>query len=352
MFGPDICGKIRRVEMSFQDKKGAQKSCNEDKFQIPKDDLTHIYTWEIDQKSKKYQLFVDMKLVQSGSLVDDWNVNVPRFIPDPNAKKPSDWVDSEYMVDPDDKKPDDWDEAMIEERVPSYWNPEVHGKFIPKKIKNPHFGQTWRARNIQNPNYKGKWTPPLIDNPDFVVDDSLFGFEDIGYIGFPLFQVKSGTIIGNLLITDSLEYANEQARIHWQTHEAEERRIREQKNVHQGKEEPKKPKTGQKRSNTGSRIIDAFLNDEPLDPQFGKVVDSSVQEKLDAILKERMFEKEAEKMSKAEKEEKLREENGEVAPTEAKGETAPSVVKEEPKQANAEQQEEIVADDAFYHEDL
>ena len=31
-------------------------------------------------------------------------------IPDPNEKKPSDWVDTKQIDDPEDKKPADWDD--------------------------------------------------------------------------------------------------------------------------------------------------------------------------------------------------------------------------------------------------
>merc|ERR1712139_79748 len=41
-----------------------------------------------------------------------------------------------------------------------------------------------------------------IANPAFVDDDSLYAYEDFGFIGFDLWQVKGGSIFDNIIITD------------------------------------------------------------------------------------------------------------------------------------------------------
>merc|ERR1712087_66674 len=46
-----------------------------------------------------------------------------------------------------------------------------------------------------------------IANPEYAPDPLLYRYEDIGAIGFDLWQVKSGTIFDNILITDSVEEA-------------------------------------------------------------------------------------------------------------------------------------------------
>merc|ERR1711874_630091 len=67
----------------------------------------------------------------------------------------------------------------------------------------------WEPPMIDNPEYKGKWVHPEIDNPEYEADDKLYSFADFGAIGFDLWQVKAGTIFDNVLITDSVEYAEE-----------------------------------------------------------------------------------------------------------------------------------------------
>merc|ERR1712224_85530 len=41
-----------------------------------------------------------------------------------------------------------------------------------------------------------------IDNPEYEDDDSVYKYADFGFIGFDLWQVKSGTIFDNVIITD------------------------------------------------------------------------------------------------------------------------------------------------------
>jgi calreticulin len=45
---------------------------------------------------------------------------------------------------------------------------------------------------------------PKIANPDYKPNPTLYAFEDFGAIGFDLWQVKSGSIFDNVLITDDL----------------------------------------------------------------------------------------------------------------------------------------------------
>merc|ERR1712113_1175476 len=65
------------------------------------------------------------------------------------------------------------------------------------------------AKRIDNPDYKGPWVHPEIDNPDYVSDDELYSYDAFGSVGIDIWQVKSGTIFDNIIITDSLEEAQE-----------------------------------------------------------------------------------------------------------------------------------------------
>merc|ERR1712146_760183 len=60
----------------------------------------------------------------------------------------------------------------------------------------------WMGKRISNPAYKGFWEAKKIANPKFVDDDSLYSFEDFGFIGFDLWQVKGGSIFDKIIITD------------------------------------------------------------------------------------------------------------------------------------------------------
>ena len=56
--------------------------------------------------------------------------------------------------------------------------------------------------------YKGAWEHPQIPNPDYVEDPDLYmRCKDCTHIGFELWQVKSGTMIDDIIVTDSLDEA-------------------------------------------------------------------------------------------------------------------------------------------------
>merc|ERR1719259_1454209 len=76
-------------------------------------------------------------------------------------------------------------------------------------IDNPEYKGEWKPRQIDNPAYKGKWVHPEIDNPEYdAAEEALLGvYDDFGAIGLDLWQVKSGTIFDNFLITDDPEHA-------------------------------------------------------------------------------------------------------------------------------------------------
>ncbi|WVZ61154.1 hypothetical protein U9M48_011070 [Paspalum notatum var. saurae] len=75
----------------------------------------------------------------------------------------------------------------------------------------------------RNPNYKGKWKAPLIDNPDYKDDPYVYAFDNLEHIGIELWQVKSGTLFDNILITDDPEYAKKFAEETWGKHKDAEK---------------------------------------------------------------------------------------------------------------------------------
>jgi len=55
----------------------------------------------------------------------------------------------------------------------------------------------------------------LIDNPDYKDDPYIYAFDSLKHIGIELWQVKSGTLFDNILITDDPEYAKKFAEETW-----------------------------------------------------------------------------------------------------------------------------------------
>jgi calreticulin len=226
MFGPDICGFDKKKVHVIFTYKGKNLLIKKD-IKCKDDEFTHLYTLILNPDNT-YEVRIDEEKVESGKLEEDWDFTAPKQIQDPNAKKPSDWVDEDKIDDPTDSKPADWDKpehvADPDAKKPEDWDDEIDGVWEPPMIDNPEYKGVWKARQIDNPDYKGPWTHPLIDNPDYVEDANLYLYKDLGVIGFDLWQVKSGTIFDNVLITDSVERAEEFGKETWgKTKDAEKK---------------------------------------------------------------------------------------------------------------------------------
>ena len=77
-------------------------------------------------------------------------------------------------------------------------------------IDNPEYKGPWSPKMIDNPDYKGEWVHPEIDNPDYMEDDKLHAVcapEPCTHIGFEIWQVLSGTLFDDIIVTDSLDEA-------------------------------------------------------------------------------------------------------------------------------------------------
>jgi len=48
----------------------------------------------------------------------------------------------------------------------------------------------------------------LIDNPDYHPDSNLYAYDSFKYIGIDVWQVKSGSIFDNIIITSDVEEAD------------------------------------------------------------------------------------------------------------------------------------------------
>merc|ERR1719305_1005526 len=140
----------------------------------------------------------------------------PKEIADPADKKPEDWADDSMIDDPEDKKPYDWVEEKrivdADAKKPEDWDDEEDGEWEAPMKDNPDFKGEWFVKRISNPAYKGVWTAREIDNPEYKDDDGVYEYADFGFIGFDLWQVKSGAIFDNIIITDDRAEADELAK--------------------------------------------------------------------------------------------------------------------------------------------
>merc|ERR1711959_232306 len=89
---------------------------------------------------------------------------------------------------------------------------EEDGEWEPPMKDNPEFKGEWMVKRISNPEYKGVWTAKDIDNPEYEDDENIYLYDDIGFIGFDLWQVKGGSIFDNVIITDDAAEADDFAK--------------------------------------------------------------------------------------------------------------------------------------------
>jgi calreticulin len=240
MFGPDICGSsTKRVHLIFN-YKGKNHLIKKD-VKCESDQFTHLYTLFL-HPDNTYEIQIDGKEVAKGSLKEDWDLLLPKEIKDPKASKPADWVDEKQIPDPTDKKPEGWDDIPKEipdpaATKPEDWDDELDGEWERPTIDNPEYKGEWQPKMIDNPAYKGEWVHPLIANPDFVDDNNLYLYPSNKFVGFELWQVKSGTIFDNILVTDDAAEATKWAAKTAATREAEKKMFDKQEEEKRAKEE-------------------------------------------------------------------------------------------------------------------
>merc|ERR1711959_507918 len=195
MFGPDICGSSTKKTHVIFNYKGKNLDKKKE-VRAESDTLSHLYTL-IVKPDNTYEVQIDMNKVDSGSLAEGWSFLEPKEI-----------------RDPDEKKPDDWDD-------------ESDGTWEAPQVDNPAFKGAWKAKRIKNPAYKGIWEAKLIANPKYVADDNLYKYANFGAVGIDVWQVKSGTIFDNILITDDVDYAKAAGEKGWKAAKDGEKAMKE-----------------------------------------------------------------------------------------------------------------------------
>merc|ERR1712038_2052103 len=261
MFGPDICGPgTKRVHVIFNHK--GKNLLTKKEIRCKDDQMTHLYTL-IVKPDNSYEVLIDNEKAESGTLEEDWDFLPPKKIKDPEAKKPEDWVDNAKIDDPEDSKPEDWEKpehiADPDATKPEDWDDEMDGEWEPPMIDNPEYKGEWKARQIDNPDYKGAWIHPEIDNPEYNADDAkdIAKYDENCKLGFDLWQVKSGTIFDNVLITDDAEHAKKVGEELWAVTKDAEKKMKDEQ------DEAEKKKAEEEAKSAGDEDED----DEDLDDE-------------------------------------------------------------------------------------
>merc|ERR1712032_916490 len=211
MFGPDKCGYTKRTHLIFNYKGKNVLKKNDLSYKQEGEGTSHLYRMHLKPDST-VRVEIDEEKIYDGSLKEDWEMLKPKEISDPDDKKPGDWVDDSMIDDPADKKPDDWtDEKRIvdsDSSKPDDWDDEEDGEWEAPMKDNPEYKGEWSVKRISNPAYKGFWEAQKIANPEYEDDDAVYKYEDFGFVGFDLWQVKSGAIFDNVIISDDVAEAD------------------------------------------------------------------------------------------------------------------------------------------------
>merc|ERR1712072_1076614 len=243
MFGPDKCGYTKRTHLIFQYKgKNVLKKSDLD-YKQEGEGTSHLYRMTL-KPDNTVKVEIDEESIYDGSLKEDWEMLKPKEISDPDDKKPADWADDSMMDDPDTKKPDDWVEEKrivdADAKKPDDWDDEEDGEWEAPMKDNADYKGDWHAKRISNPAYKGVWEAKKIANPEYEDDDGVYKYEDFGFIGFDLWQVKAETIFDNIIITDDKAEADKMAAKWKEVNEKEQAGKKEEDDKKKAEEEAKK----------------------------------------------------------------------------------------------------------------
>ena len=138
----------------------------------------------------------------------------------------------------------------------------MDGEWEPPMIDNPEYKGEWKPRQIDNPAYKGKWVHPVIANPEYKPEEAkeVGKYNEVCKLGFDLWQVKSGTIFDNVLITDDPAKAKEVGDEVWKSLKDAEKTMKDE----QDEAEKSKAEADAK---TASEDKDEDEDDEDLDDE-------------------------------------------------------------------------------------
>lgn len=170
---------------------------------------------------------IDGQAIESGSIEYDWNLTSLKKM-EKSLAESKDWEQDE------EDKPQDWEKHFLDASAnkPSDWNSELDGDWQAPMLQKPPYQDGLKPEGID----KDVWLHQKMKNTNYLTEYDLSEFENIGAIGLELWQVRSGTIFDNFLITDSEEYAENFGKATWGETKGPEREMDDI----QAKEEVKK----------------------------------------------------------------------------------------------------------------
>ncbi|XP_069448851.1 calreticulin-3 isoform X2 [Ovis canadensis] len=127
----------------------------------------------------------------------------------------------------------DWEKHFLDASAskPSDWKGELDGDWQAAMLQKPPYQDGLKPEGID----KDVWLHQKMKN-NYLTEYDLSEFENIGAIGLELWQVRSGTIFDNFLITDDEEYAENFGKATWGETKGPEKEM----DAIQAKEEVKK----------------------------------------------------------------------------------------------------------------
>ncbi|KAF9336893.1 hypothetical protein BG006_007001 [Podila minutissima] len=334
MFGPDVCGTENRIHVIFNYK--GKNYLTKKEFPVPRDSKTHLYRLTV-HPDQKYSLLVDGDVVvDKVALEEHWDVYVPRTISDPNDTKPADWVDIKHIEDPTHVKPEGYDDipryiADPEAKQPEDWDPEADGEWEAPEIANPDF-EEWSPKFIDNPEYKGEWKAAEIPNPEFKEDPELAHYK-IGGVGLDLWQVKSGSIFDDIVVTSDSEVADKYLSA-WKSNNAKEKELVAALDAAKEKEEEEKRMEAAAAKEEEEKKVDTKedekdeLDDDEVDETEAA---AAAEEEAEEAAEEKEAETEEEEETEEPKAEEVKEEEAKEEPEVEVEETKAEEKTEEPK---------------------
>uniref|UniRef100_A0A8C2NT91 Calreticulin n=1 Tax=Capra hircus TaxID=9925 RepID=A0A8C2NT91_CAPHI len=224
MFGPDICGfDIKTVHVILHFKN--QYHANKKSIRCKVDSFTHLYTL-ILRPDLTYDVKIDGQSIESGSIEYDWQLTSLK-----NMEKAS--AEAEGWDQAAKDKSQDWEKHFLDASAskPSDWKGELDGDWQAAMLQKPPYQDGLKPEGID----KDVWLHQKMKN-NYLTEYDLSEFENIGAIGLELWQVRSGTIFDNFLITDDEEYAENFGKATWGETKGPEKEM----DAIQAKEEVKK----------------------------------------------------------------------------------------------------------------
>merc|ERR1719240_2396010 len=106
----------------------------------------------------------------------------------------------------------------------------------------------------------------MIPNPDFKDDPNLYARctkdAPCGSVGFELWQVKAGTIFDNIIVTDSVEEAEEFMKETWEASKDAEKKMYDEKEEEKRKKEEEERKKREEERKAAEEAEDDDEEDE------------------------------------------------------------------------------------------